>query len=85
MVSLQIKSGRILRLSWVLYIPGIRVSVLSISSLEYQGYDVSVFGCDVHIRSVRGQASRPPVMIGISEDHLSQAVGTTYLQIQGWL
>jgi hypothetical protein len=84
MVSLQIESGRILRVPGVLYIPGMRVSVLSISALEYQGYGVSFFGCSVHIRSIRGQALGPPVMIGINEDRLSQAVGTTYLQIQGW-
>jgi hypothetical protein len=55
-VSLQIESGRILRVPGVLYVPGMRVSILSISALEHQGYGVSFFGCGVHICSVRGQA-----------------------------
>jgi hypothetical protein len=74
-VSLQIESGRIPRVPGVLYVPGMRVSILSISSLEYQGYGVSFFGCGVHIRSVRGQAPGPPVMIGINEDRLYKLWG----------
>jgi hypothetical protein len=53
-VSLQIESCRILRVPGVLYVLGMRVGVLSISTLEYQGYSVNFFGCGVHIRSVRG-------------------------------
>jgi hypothetical protein len=64
-ISLQIESGRILRVPEVLYVPSMRVSVLSISALEHQGYGVSFFGCGVHIRSVRNQTPGPPVMIGI--------------------
>jgi hypothetical protein len=74
-VSLQIESCRILRVIGVLYVPSMRVSVLSISALEYQGYGVSFFDCGVHIRSVRGQALGPPVMIGISEDRLYKLWG----------
>jgi hypothetical protein len=75
MVSLQIESGRTLRVPGVLYVPSMRVSVLSISALEYQGYGVSFLGCGVHIRSVRGQVPGPPVMIGISEDRLYRLWG----------
>jgi hypothetical protein len=74
-VTLQIESGRILRIPGVLYIPSMRVSVLSISALEHQGYGVSFFGCGVHIRSVRNQTPGPPVMIGISEDGLYKLWG----------
>jgi hypothetical protein len=59
----------------VLYVPSLRISVLSISALEYQGYGVSFLGCGVHIRSVRGQVPGPPVMIGISEDRLYRLWG----------
>jgi hypothetical protein len=46
-VSLQIKSGRILRVPGVLYVPDMRISVLSISALEHQGDGVSFFDCGV--------------------------------------
>jgi hypothetical protein len=59
----------------VLYVPGMRVSILSILALEYQGYSVSFFGFGVHIHFVRGQAPGPPMMIGISEDHLYKLWG----------
>jgi hypothetical protein len=75
MVSLQIESGRTLRMSEVLYVPSMRVSVLSISTLEYQGYGVDFLGCGVHIRSVRGQVPGPPVMINIREDRLYKLRG----------
>jgi hypothetical protein len=65
-ISLQIESGKILRVPGVLYVPSMRVSVLSISALEHQGYGVSFFGCGVHIRSVRNQTPGPPMMIGIA-------------------
>ena len=52
-----------------------RVSVLSISALEHQGYGTSFFGYGVHIRSVKSQAPGPPVMIGISEDGLYKLWG----------
>jgi len=48
-ISLQIESGKILRVPRVLYVPSMRVCVLSISALEHQGYGVSFFGCGVHI------------------------------------
>ena len=51
-VSLHIESSRTLRVPGVLYVPGMRVSVPSISALEDQRYGVSFFGCGVHIRSV---------------------------------
>jgi len=74
-VSLHIESSRTLRVPGVLYVPSMRVSVLSISALEFQGYDVSFLHCDVHIRFVRGQVPEPPVMIGISEDRLYKLWG----------
>jgi hypothetical protein len=60
-----------------------RVSVLSISALEDQCYDVSFFGCGVHILSVRGQEPGPPLMIGISEDRLYKLWGKPIYQLQG--
>jgi hypothetical protein len=66
-VSLQLESGRIFRIPEVLYVPCMRINLLSISALEHQGYGASFFGCSVHIRSVKSQEPGPPVMIGISE------------------
>ena len=69
-VSLQIESGRTLKVQRVLYVPSMRVSVLSISALEDQCCGVSFIGQGVYIRSLRGQEPGPRVMIGISEDSL---------------
>jgi hypothetical protein len=74
-ISLQIELGRILRVPGVLYVPSMRVSVLSISALEHQGYGVNFFGNGVHIRSVRNQTPGPPMMIGISENGLYKLWG----------
>jgi hypothetical protein len=69
-VSLQLESGKILRIPKVLYVPCMRINLLSISALEHQGYGASFFGCIVHISSVKSQVPGSPVMIGISEDGL---------------
>jgi hypothetical protein len=74
-ISLQIESGNILRVPWVLYVPSMRVSVLSILDLEHQGYGVRFFGSVVHIRSIRNQTLVPPMMIGISEISLYKPWG----------
>jgi hypothetical protein len=58
-----------------------RVSVLSISALEYQGYGASFFGCGVHIHSVKSQAPGPTIRIGISEDGLYKLWGRPFYKL----
>jgi hypothetical protein len=82
-VSLRIGSGRTLKVQRVLYVPCMRVSVLSISTLEDQCYGVSFVCRGVYICSLRGQEPGPPVMIGISEDSLYRIWGQPIYQFRG--
>jgi hypothetical protein len=54
----------------VLYVPGMRVSVLLAAVLEDQGYGVEFYGCAVHIFYTRGEAPGVLVMIDHSEGQL---------------
>jgi hypothetical protein len=82
-ISLQIGSGRTLKVQRVLYVPSMRVSVLSISTLEDQCYGVNFIGRGVYIRSLRGQELGPRVMIGISEDSLYRLWGQPIYNFRG--
>jgi hypothetical protein len=74
-VTLQIESGRTLRATRVLFVPGMRVSVLSVVALENQGYGVVFYGHGVHIFSTWGEAPGVPVMISHSESQLYRIWG----------
>jgi hypothetical protein len=66
-VTLQIESGKNLRVTGVLSVPRMRVNVLSATTLEDQGYGVEFYGREVHIFSTWGVAPGVPVMISHSE------------------
>jgi hypothetical protein len=57
-VTLEIESSRTLRVTGVLFVPGMRVNVLSVAALEDQGYGVEFYGRGVHMFLYMARSSR---------------------------
>jgi hypothetical protein len=74
-MTLQIELGRTLRVTGVLFVLGMRVSVLSAATLEDQGYGVEFYGHVVHIFSTWREVLGVPVMINHSEGQLYRIWG----------
>ena len=66
-ITLQIESGRTLKVTGVLFVPRSSHSILSVAALEGQGYEIGFYGQEVHVFSIRGEAPGVLVMIGIGE------------------
>ena len=68
-VSYKLKSGKILKMKDVLYVPGLKKNLLSISGLEKKGFKVTFVDGQILIWP-RGKTIDDAIMIGVEEGGL---------------
>ena len=69
-VVLELESGWTLAFRGVFYVPGLRVSLLSIYSLEDKGYLIEFRGKSMHLWIDWVECPQDAIMIGIKEGQL---------------
>jgi hypothetical protein len=84
-VRFQLESGVSLEVAGVMYVPGLKVNLLSVSALEDMGYAVTFEDGHVLIRSVRADTQDAAVRLGIREGMMYRVLGQPVVGSKGIL
>jgi hypothetical protein len=84
-VRFQLESGVSLEVAGVMYVPGLKVNLLSVSSLEDMGYVVTLEDGQVLIRSKGADTQDATVRLGIREGMLYRVSGQLVVGSKGIL
>jgi hypothetical protein len=84
-VRVQLESGVSLEVAGVMYVLGLKVNLLSVSTLEHMGYAVTFEDGQVLISSVRVDTQDAVVRLGIREGMLYRVLGQPIVGSKGIL
>jgi hypothetical protein len=72
--SFKLDSGKLMKVKYVLLIPGLRKNILSISALEEKGFNISFVNREV-LMWPKGKSFNDAIMIGVQEGGLYKLKG----------